>query len=165
MRRTALVLPGIALAVLLTACTSNSGEAPQSQTPVNINVSAEYNADNLGGAIQWTVTGGEGAIPDDTSILVSIGQSGAELASPGTESSERTAAFAERVGEAGGGGQIISSTNSSTGEIRFTMRQTDAQATVQAPRVHIALMDDASGNAVAVRSVPVDLIDLSGGPR
>ena len=60
MRRAAQVFTATALAVLLTACTSSADEARLSQTPVGINVTAEYNPDSLGGAVQWTVTGGAG---------------------------------------------------------------------------------------------------------
>ena len=163
MLRAAQVITATALAVLLTACTSNADEARLSQTPVGINVTAEYNADNLGGAVQWTVTGGAGVIPDDASILVSIAQRGAELSSPGAEESQRTTAFTERVGEAENAAQVVASTNSSSGELAYTMRETDPLAAVQALRVHIALIDDASGDAVAVRSVPVQLINLTPG--
>ena len=102
-------------------------------------------------------------MPDNASMLVSIAQSGAELSSPGAEKSERASAFAERVGEAENAAQVVASTNSSSGELAFTLRETEPRAAVQAPRVHIALIDDASGDAVAVRSVPVELIDLSAG--
>ncbi len=161
MRRRFVFPIAILVGASLSACTSSGETAPESQTPVAITVTSEYNPGNLGGGVTWTVTGGAGRIPDDASVLVSIARTGAEVVMPSTESSDVTDSLLERVGENPEAAQVIVTSGTNSGEIAFALSATGEDAPDEIPRVHIALIDNISGDVVAVRSVAVAIIDLS----
>lgn len=160
MRRRIAIPIMIVAGVSLSACTTAGETAPGSQTPVEIVATSEYSPDNSGGAVSWTVTGGVGRIPDDASVLVSIARAGAEVVTPSTESSDVTDGLLERVGESPDEAQVIVRSGTTNGEIAFSLGTESENGTDEIPRIHIGLIDNASGDAVAVRSVPVAMIDL-----
>jgi len=163
MRKSLMISTAAVVGVALSACTSTATTAPESRTPANVIATAEYNPKNFGGAIEWTITGGSGAIPDQASVLVSIAQDGATLRSPGPESSSRTESFAEQVGEVDAG--VIASPDASSGQLNFVFEQEEPLGNLQVPRVHLALIDDETGEPIVVRSVSVELIDIAGPQR
>lgn len=78
---------------------------------------------------------------------------------PSAESRATTEAFLERVGGPIDVSVIVHS-NLGANEVVFTFPETSGISAGESPWVHIAVVDDSSGDVVAVRSVPQAIVDL-----